>query len=458
MTKIARRPKSFYIHCLGCPKNDADAETMAGLLVGQGMRPVGDSARADVVIVNTCGFINDAKQESLDAVLDLVAIRRPEQRVIVASCLYQRYGKKLVSEIPEVDAWIGTGAVDRVVDALDAGPGEGVQYHEGEVFLARADTPRVTLGDGLVAYVKIGDGCDRRCAFCAIPLFKGSQRSRSGSLILPEVADLSHKGAREIVLVAQDTSAWGRDLEPAERLPELLASLDTVPDYAWLRLLYLYPDRVDEALLEQVASQARLVPYFDLPMQHAADAVLTRMRRGTSRGALEDCIGRIRARIPEAVMRSAFIVGFPGESEDDFLELCDFVDEMALDNVGVFTFSEEEGTAAFDMDGVVEPAERDRRRNELMEIQSGVSASRLAARVDQKLDILVESEEWPEDKVGEGSPVFLGRFYGQAPDVDGVVYLRVEEGATLPRPGDLVRARIEDSMDYDLFAVLEAGE
>jgi ribosomal protein S12 methylthiotransferase len=446
--------KTFYIHRLGCPKNDADAETMAGMLTAEGFQATEDSGAADVCIVNTCGFIGDAKQESLDAVLDLVAVRRPEQQVMVASCLYQRYGKQLVSELPEVDAWIGTGAVDRVVDALAAAPGEGRQYHEGEVFLARADSPRVTLGDGLVAYVKIGDGCDRRCAFCAIPLFKGSQQSRPGALILPEVADLSAKGMREIVLVAQDTSAWGRDLEPRERLPELLASLDAVPDYAWLRMLYLYPDRVDEALLEQIAHQERLLPYFDMPMQHAADAVLTRMRRGTSRAVLEDCIGRIRARIPEAVLRSAFIVGFPGETEADFQALCDFVKCMKLDNVGVFTFSEEEGTAAFDMDGAVELEERERRRDELMEIQAGVSEARLAARVGQRLDLLVEELVAPEGPEGETS--YIARFYGQAPEVDGVVYLRVDEGATAPAIGDLVQARVEDHMDYDLFAVLEA--
>lgn len=437
------RPRRFFLHRLGCPKNDVDAENMAGLLVREGYQPTDDPRKADLLLVNTCGFIGDAKTESIDAVLDLARIRRKRQKLIVTGCLTQRYGDQLAAELPEVDVFVGTGSVDRILDAVR---GEARVLRDGDVFLARRDTPRVRLDVPHTAYVKIGDGCNRRCAFCAIPLFKGRQQSRPLADVVAEVADLGLGGAKELVLVAQDTSAWGSDLTPPSRLPELLTALADVPGYAWLRLLYLYPDRVDDALLHCLREHPRLLPYLDLPMQHASDRVLKRMARGTSRGQLEALLERVRAALPDAVLRTALIVGFPGETEADFLELVDFVTEQRLDHVGVFAYSDEDGTAAADMDGQVPDEERLRRRDELMRAQQDVSALRLAAWVGREVEVLVDEIE--EDGLR------VGRTRGQAPEIDGVTYLSVPPGQTPPAVGDLVRAIIDDSAEYDLFGTV----
>jgi ribosomal protein S12 methylthiotransferase len=437
------RPRRFFLHRLGCPKNDVDAENMAGLLVQEGFEPCTDPRRADVLLVNTCGFIGDAKTESIDAVLDLSRIRRKRQKLIVTGCLTQRYGDELARELPEVDVFVGTGAVDRILDAVR---GEARLYRDGEVFLARRDTPRVRLDVPHTAYVKIGDGCNRRCAFCAIPLFKGRQHSRPLPDVVAEVGDLAGSGAKELVLVAQDTSAWGSDLEPALRLPALLEALAAVPGYAWLRLLYLYPDRVDDALLACFRAEPRLVPYLDLPLQHASDRVLKRMARGTTRAQIEGLLDRVRAVLPDAVLRTALIVGFPGETDRDFQELVDFVTAQRLDHVGVFAYSDEEGTAAVAMDGQVPEAERQRRRDELMRVQQAQSAERLAAWVGREVEVLVDEIEEDGQRVG--------RTRGQAPEVDGVTYLATPPGATPPAVGDLVRAVIDDSAEYDLFGTV----
>jgi ribosomal protein S12 methylthiotransferase len=442
------RPRRFYLHRLGCPKNDVDAENMAGLLVQEGYEACSDPARADVLLVNTCGFIGDAKAESIDAVLELSRLRRKRQKLIVTGCLTQRYGDQLAAELPEVDVFVGTGAVERIVEAVR---GEARLLRDGDVFLAGRDTPRARLDVPHTAYVKIGDGCNRRCAFCAIPLFKGRQQSRALADVVAEVGALSGgpstglgAGAKELVLVAQDTSAWGSDLTPPLRLPALLEALDGVPGYAWLRLLYLYPDRVDDALLRCLREHPRLLPYLDLPMQHASDRVLKRMARGTSRGQLEALLDRVRAALPDAVLRTALIVGFPGETEADFLELVDFVEAQRLDHVGVFTYSDEEGTAAAGLDGQVPDDERARRRDELMRVQQAISAERLAAWVGREVEVLVDEVE------PDGARV--GRTRGQAPEIDGVTYLSVPPGQTPPAVGDLVRATIDDSAEYDLFA------
>lgn len=451
------RPRRFFLHRLGCPKNDVDAENMAGLLVQEGFEACDDPTRADVLLVNTCGFIGDAKTESIDAVLDLARIRRKRQKLIVTGCLTQRYGDQLAVELPEVDVFVGTGSVDRILDAVRGAPrlGPGPRsgqvarlLRDGDVFLARRDTPRVRLDVRHTAYLKIGDGCNRRCAFCAIPLFKGRQQSRPLPDIVAEAADLGQGGAKELVLVAQDTSAWGSDLTPPARLPELLQALAGVPGYAWLRLLYLYPDRVDDALLDCLRAQPRLVPYLDLPMQHASDRVLKRMARGTTRGQLEALLDRVRAALPDAVLRTALIVGFPGETEADFLELVDFVREQRLDHVGVFAYSDEDGTAAALMDGQVPEDESARRRDELMAVQQGVSAERLAAWVGRDVEVLVDEIEEDGTRVG--------RTRGQAPEIDGVTYLSVPPGQMPPAVGDLVTATIVDSAEYDLFATVRS--
>jgi ribosomal protein S12 methylthiotransferase len=431
-------PSSFFLLRLGCPKNDADAENMAGHLQAAGLRAEEDPARADVLIVNTCGFIGDAKAESIDAVLGLAGDRRPDQRLVVASCLVQRYGDELARELPEVDAFLGSGEADRIVEAATGGPRRALASADA-VYLAGPETPRACLDAAHVRYVKIADGCDRRCAFCAIPLFKGRQRSRPPREVAVEVRRLAAEGAREIVLVAQDTTAFGADDGGRSRLPELLDLLEEVRGYDWLRLLYLYPDRVDDALLQRFARHERLLPYFDVPFQHVSDRILARMRRGTSRQAIERVIADIRAALPGAVIRTSLIVGFPGETRAELEELLDFLEAQGLDNVGAFVYSEEDGTHALTLDGVVPEEERQARRDELMALQMDISRERLARYVGQTLPVLI-------DRVDEGGAV--GRFFGQAPEIDGLVNVRPREALA---PGDLVDVLIEDANEYDLF-------
>jgi ribosomal protein S12 methylthiotransferase len=440
---MTRPRKRFYLLSLGCPKNEVDAENLAGFLGEGGLTRTTDPAQADVLLVNTCGFVQDATQESIDAVLELAGGRKPGQRLVVTGCLYQRYGADLARELPEVDAFVGTGAVEHVLEAVR---GQGREFHQGSVFLARHGEPRQRLGVRHYAYLKISDGCNRRCAFCAIPLFKGRQESREVASLADEARDLAQGGAAELILVSQDTAAWGSDLPVPQELPVLLDALDAVPGYRWLRLLYLYPDRVSDELLARFNEHPRLVPYFDIPLQHASDAVLKRMGRGTTRRSLEALIQSIREQVPGAVLRTSLIAGFPGESDAEFQELLDFVEEQQLDNLGVFAFSEEEGTAAAAMEGQVPMEERQARRDEVMRLQAEVSADKLAQRVGQRLEVLVDGRD------EEGRQV--GRFYGQAPEVDGVVVLNARDGRGL-EPGRLLRARVTDASEYDLEAEVE---
>jgi ribosomal protein S12 methylthiotransferase len=432
--------KTVYIRTLGCPKNEADSEHLRGVLERAGYGHAADAADADVVIVNTCSFIESARRESVDAVLDELASRQDGQRVIVSGCLVERYGSELASELPEADGFMSLGAYARassIVDGALAGARQ-LCFDPGKVPLTLDDRPSDV---GHSAYVKISEGCDRVCTFCAIPLIRGGHRSRAPQAIRAEVRSLVRRGVKEIVLVAQDMSLYGRDIEKRWMLPDLLRSLGDVEGLVWLRMLYQYPQYVNAELLDAVADSPAAVPYFDLSLQHASGKLVRKMRRWGDAERFVDLIGRIREKLPQAILRSAFIVGFPGENETDAELLADFLPKVQLDWAGFFTYSREEGTeAAGFVRGLVPRAVADRRAEVLGEIQAGIAEAKRASLVGEEIDVLVESRD---------GVTLRGRTWREAPEVDADVVLSGVRGA---RPGDMVRAVVSSIDGLDLVA------
>jgi len=434
-------PKAtVHFHSLGCPKNLLDTEVMLGTLASAGYALAERLEDADVAVVNTCAFIESAREESVKAILDVAELRESGRlrALVVSGCLPQRYGGALAKELPEVDAFVGTGAfpeIARVLDAALAGRGRGVYVEAGRTHLYDETSPRILTGPGHSAYVKIAEGCDRVCTFCAIPGIRGRFQSRRLDSLLAEAQTLASAGVREINLVAQDSTSWGKDLTPVAgagrpRLPELLRALDGVDGLDWIRLLYVYPSAVTDALIDAFASAKRVLPYVDVPLQHASDRVLERMKRGTSASLQRRLVARLRERIPNLTLRTTFIVGFPGESEDDFQRLLAFVAESRFERVGIFRYSDEEGTGAFELDAKVPRSVARERYRRLAALQAGIQAERLLASVGSEASVLVDAA------IGSGRA--RGRLSSQAPEIDGVVFLR---GAGL-RVGELVRARI----------------
>jgi ribosomal protein S12 methylthiotransferase len=431
---------SVHFRSLGCPKNLLDTEVMLGALATHGYAIAELLEDADVAVVNTCAFIESAREESVQAILEVADLRETGRlrALIVAGCLPQRYGAELARELPEVDAFVGTDAFPGLAGILDdalAGRSRGVYVEAGATHLYDHDSPRVLTGPRHSAYVKIAEGCDRICAFCAIPGIRGRFQSRRLDSVVAEAEQLARAGVREINLVAQDSTSWGKDLGPPEpgsarpRLDALLRALDQVADLDWIRLLYVYPSAVSDALLDALAEGQRVLPYVDVPLQHASDRLLELMRRGTSRDRQRRLIERVRERVPNVTLRTTFIVGFPGESDRDFEELCDFVREVRFDRMGVFRYSDEEGTAAFDLPGKVSRSVARQRYRALCEIQQQIMGEDLAERVGSESPVLV-------DAIDPGGQI-RGRLPGQAPEIDGVVFLK---GSA--EPGELVRARI----------------
>jgi ribosomal protein S12 methylthiotransferase len=441
--------RTVHFVSLGCPKNRVDTEVMLGHVADAGHRVVADPADADVIVVNTCGFIGEAKQESVDAILEMARHKEAGrcQRLVVTGCLSQRYPTELAEEMPEVDHFLGTDEVALVAQAV-VGATSRVQVAETPRYLYDDLAPRRPSMAVHTAYVKIAEGCDRPCAFCIIPRLRGPQRSRQAASVVREAQSLAAAGAREICLVAQDLTTYGRDL-PGGRagggptLAALLAELAGVEGLRWIRLHYAYPTAVDDALLAVMAAEARVAKYLDVPLQHVDDAVLKSMRRGHGSRVVHQLVERVRARVPGATLRTTFIVGHPGETDAAFQRLCDFVRAADLDRVGVFTYSREEGTVAALLPGRVPAREAEARRRELLRIQRNISKKKLRALRGREIEVLVEG---PSD---ESEYVLMGRHEGQAPEIDGQVYLSLR-GEEAPRPGDLVRARITHSAEYDL--------
>ncbi|MGH9402847.1 MAG: 30S ribosomal protein S12 methylthiotransferase RimO [Terriglobia bacterium] len=436
---------------LGCPKNQVDSEVMLGLLAREGHELVSDASSADVIIVNTCSFIGPARQESIDTILEMAELKKTgaARRLVVAGCMVERYRRQILEEMPEVDCVIGTNEVERIVAACRL-TGTEREFSAGAgPYLYHEFTPRVLSTAPHTAYIKIAEGCDHTCAFCVIPQMRGEFRSRRFESVVREAENLTAQGARELTLVGQDNTSYGEDLGLRDGLAAILRELAKTPDLVWLRFLYCYPNRVTDALIAAVADSPRVAKYFDIPLQHASRAVLKAMRRGSSGAQFLKLIEKIRAAIPGVTLRTSFIVGFPGETEDDFKVLMDFVAAAAFDRLGVFLYSNEESSASFRLPDPVSALVAKNRRRKLLALQRRISRRNLKMLVGKRLPVLVEG------RAAETDLLFRGRLESQAPEVDGQVYINDFTGSE-PRAGEYRWATITEASDYDVVARMEA--
>jgi ribosomal protein S12 methylthiotransferase len=442
---------------LGCPKNLVDSEVMMGRLEAAGYEITNDAAEADTVVVNTCGFIESAKAESVEAILEATRHKSEggAKRVVVAGCLVERYRDELMKEIPEVDAFIGTNEVDRILEAAD----EEVDFKElpmlpignkTATYLYDFDTPRRRATSSHTAFVKIAEGCDRPCAFCSIPGMRGSFRSRRFGSILKEAEDLAAQGVKELVLIAQDSSRFGEDLGETDALAKLMRALGEVKGIEWVRVMYAYPTHISDEFLAAMAETPNAVKYLDMPLQHASRNVLKLMKRGGTRESLERLIAKVREKVPGVTIRTTFITGFPGETEEDFNELVEFVRNCEFDNVGVFTYSDEEGTAAFGLADKVDARTAKRRRTALMKEQARISKRRNKARIGQTIRVLFEGVSKESDLL------FQGRHQGQAEEIDGYILINDVPDDFDLEPGDFCEVEITQALEYDLIGKVVA--
>jgi ribosomal protein S12 methylthiotransferase len=437
---------------LGCPKNLVDSEVMMGVLRRHGFELTANPAEADVVVVNTCGFIDAAKQESVDTILEMAEMKKSGslEKLVVAGCLVERYREDLAREIPEIDAVLGTSQLEQIAEAVS----DPRSFSRQEVVIAGRDaitylysdqTPRVLATAPHSAYIKISEGCDRPCTFCVIPEMRGHFRSRSPESVLREVEQLGAAGTREVVLIAQESTLYGADLGLKNGLADLLDRMAAAGSVDWIRFLYAYPTTASDRLFEVMARHDRLCKYLDVPLQHASRDVLKRMRRPGSRAHYEHLVERARSIVPGIAIRTTFIVGFPGETDEDFAELEGFVREARFDRMGVFTYSDEEGTAAHALDGKVDPRVAEQRRDHLMQIQREISLERNREYVGRRMRVLMEGRSAETDLLLEG------RMETQAPGIDGVVLVNeLADDDRVPDEGDFVTVEITEAHEYDL--------
>ena len=442
-----KKPTIGFVN-LGCSKNQVDSEVMLGTLVAGGFQLTGDARAAEVVIINTCGFIEEAKQESINSIIEHGRLKKSGScRVLIAAgCLAQRYQGELLKELPELDGVVGTGEFGRIAEicrSLLAPKKRQQRLWLGQPpYLYDADTPRIRLGTPHSAYLKIAEGCNRNCAFCAIPIMRGKQRSRPIESIVAEARRLVQDGVKELNLISQDTINYGVDLGIKQGLTALLRELVTVEDARWIRPFYLYPQQVTDELLDLYAGEARITKYLDMPLQHISDGMLKRMHRLGDRQHLTKLVERIRTKIPGVFFRTAFIVGFPGETDEHFEELKQFILDMEFDRVAVFLYSDEEGTSAVDLDLKVDQAVMEERRNELLALQESISESKNREYLGRTIEVLVDGVSEESDRLLEA------RHQGLAPEIDGVVYC--ERG--IAKPGDFLSVTVTDVAGYDLVA------
>jgi ribosomal protein S12 methylthiotransferase len=454
---VPRSPKpkkTIHFVSLGCPKNRVDTEVMLGVGAGEGYRIVSSPEDAEVIVVNTCGFIGPAKEESINTILEMGSYKEAGscRKLVVSGCLSQRYPHELEQDMPEVDHFLGSSdmlKLGAVLRASEDHPVERMLVGHPAEYIYRAGDPRLPSMATHSAYVKIAEGCSRTCSFCIIPSMRGTQRSRSIEDITDEVERLVDGGAREINLVSQDTVSFGRDhREDGRNLADLVRALGEVKGLAWLRLFYLYPEKLTEQLIELLAHHPKVLPYVDMPLQHASSRMLKIMRRGHGPDRQRKLVEKMRNEIPQLTFRSAFIVGHPGETQEDFDELCAFVKWAELDRVGVFKYSHEEGTRSGSMEDTLPERTINARHRKLMQLQRPISRKKMRAMVGTELEVLVEG-------VSDESEFLLeGRHRGQAPDIDGKVYLANGEA----QPGELRKALVTDAADYDLVADLMPRE
>ena len=429
---------------LGCPKNQVDAEHMLALIDAAGCEIVDYVDGCDVVIVNTCGFIDDAKKEAIENILDMVELKKEGiiSKIVVTGCLAQRYKDEIVTEIPEVDAVVGIGANGDIVKTIEEVM-SGVDTIEK--YPPRCDLPlegqRILTTPQYWSYLKIGEGCSNRCTYCTIPSIRGNMRSRSMENVIEEAIQLAESGVKELILIAQDTTSYGLDLYGELKLPELLNELCKIDSIEWIRLLYCYPDRITDELIETMKKQDKIVNYIDLPLQHADDKILKAMNRRGDQAMIRNVIEKLRTEIPDVVIRTTFIVGFPGEGEDEFENLAVFVNEIEFDRLGVFTFSAQEGTPAYDMENQVEEDVKTRRGEIIMQDQYSIMEEKNNEKIGKTYKVIVEDYDGYSDS-------YTGRTYMDAPEIDGLVRFTSDRDLDI---GDFAEVEIFDVEDYDLI-------
>lgn len=431
---------------LGCSKNRVDTEVMLGILNKNNIQITVDPSEADILIINTCSFIESAREESVTTILDMADYKKTGKcrSLIVAGCLGERYGQTLLDEIPEADAVIGTGAWHRIMEAVDASlSGKRIVIIGDMDNIYHQDMPRIITTPSFSTYIKIAEGCNHRCAFCSIPLVRGNYRSRSIDDIKQEAVRMVSNGAKEINLVAQDTTNYGADLYGQASLAKLLRELVKIKDLSWLRVQYTYPHSFTDELIDVIASEEKICNYVDIPLQHAHNAVLKSMRRTDTTEYIEEVIGKIRMRIPDVSLRTTFIVGFPGETDSQYHALRNFIEKYRFDKVGVFTFSREENTSAYNMPNQVPENVMQERYHDLMSVQSKISEEINRSLENKVMDVLVEGHD------AEQNNVVYGRSYREAPEVDGQIYV---ENAEQSEPGDIIKVKIVQGFAYDLVA------
>ena len=428
---------------LGCDKNLVDSEVMLGLLDKKGYKIVDEESEADVIVINTCCFINDAKEESVQTILEMAEYKKEGRlkALIVTGCLAQRYQQEILDEIPEVDAVLGTTSYDKITEAVEeALAGNGHVEVTDINALPLVDEKRLVTTGGHFAYLKIAEGCDKHCTYCIIPKLRGNYRSVPMERLIKEAEDLAEQGVKELILVAQETTVYGQDIYGEKSLHKLLKELCKISGIRWIRILYCYPEEIDDNLIQVIKEEPKICHYLDLPIQHGSDAVLKRMGRRTTQAELRSIIRRLREEIPDIALRTTLIAGFPGETEADHQEVLQFVKDMRFDRLGVFTYSEEEGTPAAQMPDQIDEAVKETRRDALMMAQQAIAFDKSEEMVGKTVDVLIEGRLPEED-------VYIGRTYRDAPDVDGYVFVHAEEDMI---SGDIVKVKITDAQDYDL--------
>ena len=426
---------------LGCNKNLCDTENMMGLLAEAGYEITPSPDDADVIVVNTCGFIESAKEESIDAILEMAQYKESRCKLlVVAGCLAQRYFEDIKTELPEVDVLLGTTAIEDVVRAIDNGlRGKKESYIYDIDKETGENLPRIRTTPKYTAYIKIAEGCDNRCTYCAIPYIRGKYRCRSEESIIAEAEALARDGVKELIVVAQDTTRYGIDLYGEKRLPSLLKKLCLIPDLKWVRVHYCYPEEIDTELIQTLKTEGKIVKYLDIPVQHGCDTVLKRMGRKTTREKLESLISTLRREIPDITLRTSIIAGFPGETEDEFHELCDFLETVRFDRVGVFAYSCEEGTPAAKLKGQLDEETKENRRDIVMELSQKISLERNREMITKTLTVLTEGFE---------ENLYYGRSGGESIEIDPKIYFGAYDELL---PGDFAEVEIKSCDEYDLY-------
>ena len=461
--------KNVLFVSLGCDKNLVDSEKMLGLLNEAGYRVAQEESEADAIVVNTCCFIHDAKEESVETILEMAEWKKKGRlkALIVTGCMAQRYQDEIQQEIPEVDAVIGTTGYTEIVPILDEILAEAEASQEEaaveepkeksfvnccpsiDLLPASLADKRVVTTGGYTAYLKIAEGCNKRCTYCIIPYIRGHYRSFPMEDLLEEARKLAEGGVKELILIAQETTVYGMDCYGRKALPELLTKLCEIEGIEWIRILYCYPAEITDELIAVMKKEKKICHYLDIPIQHSEDTILKRMGRRTNRAELVSLVEKLRKEIPDIVLRTTLITGFPGETEEEFKNMVDFVDSMEFDRLGVFPYSAEEGTKAAEMDGQITEEVKESRRDEIMALQQEISADKAASRIDDEMSVLIEGYLYEDD-------IYIGRTYMDAPKVDGNVFVRAEEELI---SGDIVPVRITGANEYDLMGdVIYADE